>query len=92
MLCSSFSIFFFAGGQEKGQRIASATYLKNFLRTHWTEGKLLSPQERLEFRNQLVEVLLRVDGLVLKLLAEAVCPFASINCWVELIESYEDGG
>lgn len=91
-LCSSFSMFFFAGGQEKGQRIASATYLKNFLRTHWTEGKLLSPQERLEFRNQLVEVLLRVDGLVLKLLAEAVCPFASINFRVELIESYEDGG
>jgi hypothetical protein len=65
--------------------------LKNFLRTHWTEGKLLSPQERLEFRNQLVEVLLRVDGLVLKLLAEAVCPFASINFRVELIESYVVG-
>lgn len=32
----------------------------------------MSPDERLEFRNQLVEVLLRVDGLVLKILAEAV--------------------
>lgn len=32
----------------------------------------MSPEERLEFRNQLVEVLLRVDGLVLKILAEAV--------------------
>lgn len=32
----------------------------------------MSPEERFEFRNQLVEVLLRVDGLVLKLLAEAV--------------------
>lgn len=30
------------------------------------------PEERLEFRNQLLEVLLRVDGLVVKLLAEAV--------------------
>jgi hypothetical protein len=79
-----------AGGQEKGQRIASATYLKNFLRSHWTEGKLLSPQERLEFRNQLVEVLLRVDGLVLKLLAEAfrlvaVHDFAKQKSWSELV-------
>jgi hypothetical protein len=64
--------------------------LKNFLRTHWTEGKLLSPQERLEFRNQLVEVLLRVDGLVLKLLAEAfrlvaVHDFAKQKSWPELV-------
>lgn len=32
----------------------------------------MSLEERLEFRNQLLEVLLRVDGLVVKLLAEAV--------------------
>ena len=61
-----------AGGQEKGQRVAAASYLKNFLRAHWSEENAMLPEERLEFRNQLLEVLLRVDGLVVKLLAEAV--------------------
>ena len=63
---------FVAGGPEKGQRVAAATYLKNFLRSHWSDEKAMSVEERLEFRNQLMEVLLRVDGLVLKLLTEAV--------------------
>lgn len=63
---------FVAGGPEKGQRVAAATYLKNFLRSQWSDEKVMSVEERLEFRNQLMEVLLRVDGLVLKLLAEAV--------------------
>jgi hypothetical protein len=64
-----------AGGQDKGLRVAAATYLKNFLKTHWNQQEdELSLEEKLEFRNQLVEVLLRVDGLVLKLLAENVCP------------------
>jgi hypothetical protein len=63
-----------AGGQDKGLRVAAATYLKNFLKTHWNQQEDgLSLEEKLEFRNQLVEVLLRVDGLVLKLLAENVC-------------------
>lgn len=66
-----------AGGQEKGQRIAAATYLKNFVKKNWTDETVMSPEERLEFRNELVEVLLRVDGLVLKILAEAV---RSITC------------
>lgn len=63
---------FVTGGPEKGQRVAAATYLKNFLRSHWSEENAMSVEERLEFRNQLIEILLRVDGLVLKLLAEAV--------------------
>lgn len=63
------------GGPEKGQQVAAATYLKNFLRSHWSEENTMSVEERLEFRNQLMEVLLRVDGLVLKLLAEAVSQF-----------------
>jgi hypothetical protein len=58
-----------AGGQEKVQRIAAATYLTNIVKKNWTEETVMSPEERLEFRNQLVEeVLLRVDGLVLKIL------------------------
>lgn len=61
-----------AGGQEKGQRIAAATYMKNFLKKNWIEETIMPFEERMEFRNQLVEMLLRVDGLVLKILAEAV--------------------
>lgn len=64
-----------AEGQEKGQRVAAATLLKNFLKKQWTEeGGTMSAKERCNFRNQLVEVLLCIDGLVLKQLAEAVCP------------------
>jgi hypothetical protein len=63
---------FVAGGPEKGQRVAAATYLKNILRSHWIQENAMSVEERLELRNQLMEVLLRVDGVVLKLLAEAV--------------------
>ncbi|CAM6082528.1 unnamed protein product [Calypogeia fissa] len=79
-----------AGGDDKGQRVAAATYLKNFLRNHWTEEDALPAEERLEFRNQLVEVLLRVDGIVLKLLAEAfrlvaVSDFARKTAWPELV-------
>jgi hypothetical protein len=61
-----------AEGDDKGQRVAAATYLKNFLRNHWNEEDAIPAQERLKFRNQLVDALLRVDSIVLKLLAEAV--------------------
>lgn len=56
--------------------MTAATYLKNLVKMHWSsEGDLIGLEEKREFRNQLVDVLLRVDGLVLKLLAEAVsCP------------------
>ncbi|KAL3700792.1 hypothetical protein R1sor_018814 [Riccia sorocarpa] len=79
-----------AGGEDKGQRVAAATYLKNFLRNHWSEDGSMPTEDRLEFRNQLVEVLLRVDGIVLKLLAEAfrlvaVNDFARKSAWPELV-------
>ncbi|BBN00117.1 hypothetical protein MPTK1_1g26560 [Marchantia polymorpha subsp. ruderalis] len=79
-----------AGGDEKGQRVAAATYLKNYLRNHWSEDSAMPAVERLEFRNQLVEILLRVDGIVLKLLAEAfrlvaVNDFARKTSWPELV-------
>ena len=65
-------IYVYSGGREKGIRVAAATYLKNFLKAHWSVEGVMSYDEKLEFRNQLVDELLRVDGLVLKLLAEAV--------------------
>ncbi|KAL2650845.1 hypothetical protein R1flu_018973 [Riccia fluitans] len=84
-----------AGGDEKGPRVAAATYLKNFLRNHWSEESAMPTEERLEFRNQLVEVLLRVDGIVLKLLAEAfrlvaVNDFARKSAWPELVPAFRN--
>eukprot|EP01018_Ginkgo_biloba_P009463 Gb_12572 [translate_table: standard] len=79
-----------AGGQDQGQRTAAATYLKNYIRYHWSEGRPANLNERLEFRNQLVHVLLEVDSPVLKLLAEAfrlviVHDFVRENTWPELV-------
>lgn len=55
--------------------MTAATYLKNLVKMHWSSEGAIGLEEKREFRNQLVDVLLRVDGLVLKLLAEAVsCP------------------
>lgn len=81
-----------AGGQDQGQRTAAATYLKNYVRNHWSRGGPSQINERLEFRNQLVHVLLEVDAPVLKLLAEAfhlviVNDFVRENTWPELIPS-----
>ncbi|KAG0600495.1 hypothetical protein M758_11G038800 [Ceratodon purpureus] len=89
-----FLLMLSAGGQEKGQRIAAATYLKNFVKKNWSDETIMSPDERLEFRNQLVEVLLRVDGLVLKILAEAFRfvadnDFAKKMTWPELVPAFK---
>lgn len=81
-----------AGGQDQGQRTAAATYLKNYIRNHWSRGGPAQLNERLEFRNQLVHVILEVDAPVLKLLAEAfhlviVNDFVRENTWPELVPS-----
>lgn len=81
-----------AGGQDQGQRTAAATYLKNYVRNHWSRGGPAQLNERLEFRNRLVHVLLEVDAPVLKLLAEAfhlviVNDFVRENTWPELVPS-----
>lgn len=81
-----------AGGQDQGERTAAATYLKNYVRNHWSRGGPAQLNERLEFRNQLVHVLLEVDAPVLKLLAEAfhlviVNDFVRENTWPELVPS-----
>eukprot|EP00249_Psilotum_nudum_P027721 c3574_g1_i1 orf=2-1303(-) len=78
------------GVLNEGESLAAATYLKNFLRNHWSETDLIPQNERLMFRNQLVDVLLRVDSLVLKVLAEAfrlvvVNDFAQENTWPDLV-------
>lgn len=62
----------YAGHVEEGRRLAAATYLKNLLKAKWNQPDFLSSSERHNFRNQLVDSLLRSDPLVLKALNEAV--------------------
>ncbi|KAJ7567515.1 hypothetical protein O6H91_02G151300 [Diphasiastrum complanatum] len=84
-----------AGGHELGQRLAAATYLKNFIRNHWSDKGTISSNDCLELRTRLVEVLLRVDYSVLKLLIEAfrlitVEDFAGEHCsWPELVPALQ---
>ncbi|XP_058076603.1 uncharacterized protein LOC131225158 isoform X2 [Magnolia sinica] len=78
-----------SGGDNQGQRIAAATYLKNFTR-HRVEGDSSSPKVHHEFRNQLVQALLKVESAVLKVLVEAfrviiVADFVKENSWPELV-------
>ncbi|XP_073393290.1 uncharacterized protein [Physcomitrium patens] len=79
-----------AGGREKGIRVAGAISLKNFLKAHWNAEGVMSRDERLEFRNQLVDVVLRVDDLVRKPLAESfllvtIHDFVREKAWPELV-------
>lgn len=76
------------GGREKGIRVAGAISLKNFLKAHWNAEGVMSRDERLEFRNQLVDVVLRVDDLVRKPLAESVSDINTILFVISHISSY----
>ncbi|KAF5191926.1 importin beta-like SAD2-like protein, partial [Thalictrum thalictroides] len=76
-----------SGGQDQGQRIAAATYLKNFTRRHVdADGAKVS----IEFRNRLVHATLLAEPAVLKVLIEAfryiiVKEFVKENSWPELV-------
>ncbi|PIA60816.1 hypothetical protein AQUCO_00300385v1 [Aquilegia coerulea] len=76
-----------SGAQDQGQRIAAATYLKNFTRRHVdAEGAKVS----IEFRNRLVHATLLAEPAVLKVLVEAfryiiVKEFVKENSWPELV-------
>ncbi|KAL5700694.1 hypothetical protein ACHQM5_026109 [Ranunculus cassubicifolius] len=72
-----------AGGENQGQKIAAATYLKNFIRRD-------AEKIGIEFRNQLVHACLIAEPAVLKLLVEAfriiiVKEFVKENSWPELL-------
>ncbi|MQM04400.1 hypothetical protein Taro_037202 [Colocasia esculenta] len=77
------------GGGSGGGRIAAATYLKNFTK-RWLGSESLAPEARCEFRNQLVQALLRADFAVLRILVEAfrfivIKDFVEGNTWPELV-------
>ncbi|GFZ13846.1 ARM repeat superfamily protein [Actinidia rufa] len=73
------------GSEDPGQRIAAATYLKNFTRQNIPSSKISK-----EFRDALVRALLRVDSAVLKVLVEAfraivAAEFVKENLWPDLV-------
>ncbi|XP_010270925.1 PREDICTED: importin beta-like SAD2 homolog isoform X1 [Nelumbo nucifera] len=77
------------GGENQGQRIAAATYLKNFTRRHF-DGNDPSTKISKDFRSSLFHALLQVEPSVLKVLVEAfrivvVAEFVKENSWPELV-------
>lgn len=64
------------GGENQGQKIAAATYLKNFTRKN-VEGDVSSsaPKVSKEFKDQLLRALLQSEPAVVKVLVEVVCNF-----------------
>ncbi|KAI8561936.1 hypothetical protein RHMOL_Rhmol04G0380500 [Rhododendron molle] len=73
------------GSEDPGQRIAAATYLKNFTRRNFQSSKVSK-----EFRDALVHALLQVDSAVLKTLVEAfrvivATEFVKENSWPDIV-------
>ncbi|RZC88230.1 hypothetical protein C5167_016031 [Papaver somniferum] len=73
------------GCESQGQKIAAATYLKNFTKRHIDSSKI-----SVEFRNRFVQALLQSEPAVLKILVEAfrlivVNEFIKENSWPELV-------
>lgn len=68
----NFFLCTFIGSGEQGQKVAAATYLKNFTRRN-LEGD--NPQSNVskEFKDQLLQALLQVEPEILKVLVEVVC-------------------
>lgn len=61
----------FAGGNNQGQKVAAATYLKNFTKRQ-IEGGSSYLEVDCEFKNRLMQALLQAEPAVLKVLVEAV--------------------
>lgn len=68
-----------AGGENQGQKVAAATYLKNFTKhsINNNDGTSLSKVSK-EFKDQLMQTLLLVEPAVLKVLVEVVCELFDI--------------
>ncbi|GKV06838.1 hypothetical protein SLEP1_g18666 [Rubroshorea leprosula] len=78
------------GGGDQGQRIAAATYLKNFARRNIEGGDGSQSKVSKEFKDLLMQTLLRSEPAVLKVLVEtfriiAAAEFVKQNSWPELV-------
>ncbi|GAV71639.1 hypothetical protein CFOL_v3_15129 [Cephalotus follicularis] len=77
------------GGENQGQRIAAATYLKNFTRRNINGDNSCSNVNK-EFKDHLMRALLQVEPAVLKVLVDVfrmivVAKFVKQNHWPELV-------
>uniref|UniRef100_A0A1J3IUD6 Importin beta-like SAD2-like protein n=1 Tax=Noccaea caerulescens TaxID=107243 RepID=A0A1J3IUD6_NOCCA len=78
-----------SGGENPSQRVAAATYLKNFTRKNiGTEGTISEVSK--EFKDQLLLALLQAEPALLKVLLElfhivVVSEFVKKNAWPELV-------
>ena len=61
----------YSGNGNQGQKVAAATYLKNLIRRN-IYGEDQFPSFSKEFKDKLLETLLRVEMPVLRILVEAV--------------------
>ncbi|XP_057992891.1 uncharacterized protein LOC110632928 isoform X2 [Hevea brasiliensis] len=78
-----------AGGENQGQRVAAATYLKNFTRQN-IKGNGPKSKVSKELKDHLMRILLQVEPAVVKVLIEVfriivVAEFVEQNCWPELV-------
>lgn len=62
-------------GENHGQKIAAATYLKNFTRRNVDDDGAPHSKISKEFKDQLLRALLQVEPAVLKVLIEVVRSF-----------------
>lgn len=65
---------FYLGGDDKGQAIAAATYLKNYIRKNIDASRISK-----EFRDAFMRALFQVEPAVLKVLVEGVCIFLNYD-------------
>lgn len=70
--------FRFSGGENPSQRVAAATYLKNFTRRNTGSEGIISEVSK-EFKDQLLRALLQAEPALLKVLLELVCVKTSLS-------------
>ncbi|XP_004508096.1 uncharacterized protein [Cicer arietinum] len=78
------------GGENQGQKIAAATYLKNLTRRNVDTSGATPSNVSKEFKDQLVQTLLQVEFPVLKILVEVFrivvsADFVKQSLWPELV-------
>ncbi|CAN8270232.1 unnamed protein product [Cochlearia groenlandica] len=78
-----------SGGENTSQRVAAATYLKNFTRKSIGSGEIISGVSK-EFKDKLLQALLYAEPAVLKILLGlfhivVVSEFVKKNAWPELV-------
>ncbi|KAJ1418695.1 Importin-beta, N-terminal domain [Sesbania bispinosa] len=82
------------GGENQGQKIAAATYLKNLTRRNIDSNGATPSNVSNEFKEQLMQALLQVELPVLKILVEvfravAVADFVKNSSWPELVPNLQ---